>query len=241
MIKKYTAYITYLLKNTDNGNSDFIHCNYINKVGLDEIDIGKLIIYFNNPMGGFRFLNGPSLGLGYNANEIYLLIQIVENMLNDDLTYGVVEPLSDGWKILEITDQIDGQFNGVDIESSVFTFPLTIYDSLDSYSLTTHLLDINYPETGDNNNLSFGDEEFFFGNVETDVEATILTTNIPIYLPPNEFNSTTNKTWDGESEVFVSEVGIYDEDNNLVAIGKLNYPIRKAAGVSRTLLFGFDF
>ena len=87
----------------------------------------------------------------------------------------------------------------------------------------------------------FGDEEFFFGNVESDIEAVVLTTDIPIYLPPDEFNTSTNKTWEENLDVYVSEVGIYDEEDNLVAIGKLNDPIRKAQGISRTIIFGFDF
>ena len=55
-----------------------------------------------------------------------------------------------------------------------------------------------------------------------------------------DFNSSTNATWDGQS-VFASEIGIYDDNNNLVAIGKFNDPVEKNATLSRTILFAIDF
>jgi len=57
----------------------------------------------------------------------------------------------------------------------------------------------------------------------------------------SEFNSTTNPTWDGISSVAISEIGIYDEDKNLVAIGKLNNPIIKDSSITRTISFAIDF
>jgi len=57
----------------------------------------------------------------------------------------------------------------------------------------------------------------------------------------NQFNSTTNLTWDGVSKVAISEIGIYDADKNLVAVGKLNDPIDKDSSIARTILFAIDF
>jgi len=248
MVKKHTIYVTYLLRNDkDNnigfGNSEFIQCGYVNKLSLDEITAGKITIYFNN-INSFRFLNATG-GVGYSANGLYLLLQIVGN---EEIEGGYKEkrPESDKWRIYDVTDQIIGhtvgnQLSGTDIISSVFTIPLVEYTSLDYYNINEIIPELNYPEYDDDNNLLFGEEEFFFGNVETDIEAIVLTTDIPIYLPPDEFNTSTNKTWTENSDIYISEVGIYDEDNNLVAVGKLNDPIRKAQGISRTIMFGFDF
>jgi hypothetical protein len=62
-----------------------------------------------------------------------------------------------------------------------------------------------------------------------------------INLALNEFNSSNNLTWDGTSSVYISEVGLYDENKNLVAIGKLNNPIQKDSTISKTILFALDF
>ena len=73
------------------------------------------------------------------------------------------------------------------------------------------------------------------------LKATAYTTDIPIVMPLNQFNSTTNPTWDGSVPVSVSEVGIYDSVGNLVAIGKLNNPISKDSTIARTIVFAMDF
>ena len=89
--------------------------------------------------------------------------------------------------------------------------------------------------------MGYGEEAFFFGTVRTDIRATVYTTDIPIQLPLNEFNTTTNPTWNGVESVAISEIGIYDDNNNLVAIGKLNHPISKDATIARTIAFQLDF
>jgi hypothetical protein len=110
-------------------------------------------------------------------------------------------------------------------------------NAADTYDLSY----LNYPTELQTDNLAWGEEAFFFGNVKTDIRATAYVTDISIVLPLNEFNSSTNPTWDGESAVSISEVGIYDEGGNLVAIGKLNNPITKDSTISRTILFAMDF
>ena len=100
---------------------------------------------------------------------------------------------------------------------------------------------LSYPIPAETDKLCFGDEVYFFGNVETDIEADVYTSDLSINLALGEFNSTTNPTWDGISSVAISEIGIYDEDKNLVAIGKLNNPIIKDSSITRTISFAIDF
>ena len=56
-----------------------------------------------------------------------------------------------------------------------------------------------------------------------------------------QFNSTTNPTWDSVSSVYATEVGIYDSNGNLVAIGKFNDPVEKNSNIARTIEFAIDF
>ena len=233
MAQGYTVFFTYRLANESSGYTSAVHCNYINKLYLDNISNKEVNIYFND-INDFKFLS-ISGGTGYSANKVYMMIQLINNApyaLLDD-----VKPISQNWKEFDVSNQIFGYsgnyISPLDMVSTVFKVSLTTYN----ISGSTYVLDYLGLET----NLSFGDEELFLGNVETDIEATVYTTDLSLNLPLNEFNSTTNPTWDNVSPVNISEIGLYDADKNLVAIGKFNNPVQKDSTISRTIVFELDF
>jgi len=79
-----------------------------------------------------------------------------------------------------------------------------------------------------NEEFSFGDEVFFFGNVNTDIKATIYKTLFTFNVIPNTFISTSNPTFNvNQDKVAFTEVGIYDADDDMVAIGKFSQPITR--------------
>jgi len=87
---------------------------------------------------------------------------------------------------------------------------------------------IKLPQTSDLNAFSFGDETIFFGNIETDIKATIYKSLITCNVLPNTFISTANPTFNpNQDKVAFTEIGIYDEDDDLVAIGKFSEPLRR--------------
>jgi len=246
MANGYTVFFSYLLvPNTNSTNgcgySEAIHCNYINSIYLDSLTNKEVNIYFSNA-DDFKFLSAVG-GTGYTVNRIFLLIQLVDNLLYTDLNN--VKPDSSKWKIYETTDQINGYtpinfvLTPTNITSTVFSVPLYQYNFMSGYTLNY----LKYPNSliADDDKLCFGDEEYFFGNVTSDIEAIAYTTDLAIYLPLNEFNSTINASWDNVSEVYISEIGLYDSNNNLVGIAKLNDPIPKDATISRTIVFAMDF
>lgn len=242
MISGYTVFFSYMLANEPvvgyTGYSSAIHCNYINKVYLENLINKDVNIYFND-INDFNFLT-TSGGTGYHANKIYMVIQLVENAPFDSLEE--VKPESDKWKKFDVTDQITDYVSGqrispLDLVSAVFKVPLSIYDSGDTYNLNY----LNYPDVNNVDDLCFGSEEVFLGNIETDIEASVYTTDLSINLPLNQFNSTTNKTWDNLSEVYITEVALYNENKEMVAIGKFNNPIKKDSTISRTIEFNIDF
>jgi len=239
MIQGHTIFFTYLLENdSGSGYTTAIHCNYIKKQHLDSLINQEVNIYFNDA-DDFKFLS-ISGGTGFTANKIYMLLQRVDNSLFENLEE--VKPKSDMWKKFDVTDQIinysGDSISPIDLVSNVFSVPLNTYDTDgDEYNLEY----LNYPPIDSNNNLSFGDEELFLGNVETEIEASVYTTDLAINLPLNEYNSTTNPTWNGESDVYITEVGIYNDDMELIAIGKFNNPIKKNSTISRTIVFAIDF
>lgn len=238
---EYTIYVTYSFGsspysgNTSLGYSNAIHCNYIQKITTDVIENKDISINFYNE-NDFKFMStNISDGIGWSATNMYIILQIVEN--NN-------EPQSNMWRIIDVTNQLSGHTeNSIitpnQIIGSVLKVSLNNITSYDIYNLDY----LSYPSSlaNDDDKLSFGEEYYFLGNVKTKIEAIAYTTEISINLSLNEFNSTTNPTWDKLSSVQISEVGIYDDDNNLVAIGKLNNPISKDGDTSRTIIFEMDF
>lgn len=247
MANGYTVFFSYMLTPNSGdtsgyGYSDAIHCNYINSIQLSTIQNKEVNIYFGN-INDFKFL-GYSGGTGITINNVYVLVQLINNSLYTSLAD--VKPISTNWKKYEVTDQISGyttnqKLNGKDLTTTIFKVPLYLYNNVNE--MPPYILDyVNYPAVdADSDLLCFGDEEYFFGNVSTDIEAIAYTTDLSIILPLNQFNSSTNETWNGISEVYITEIGLYDTNKHLVGIAKLNKPIPKDATIGRTLVFALDF
>ena len=260
MVENYTIFISYILEPTGTTNSHgygkAIHCNYIKTTQMetDNILAEELRVTFSGgttgTSAGFKFLSDNiSAGTGYTAHKIYALIQLINNSgytnTND------IKPISSDWKIFDMTDQCSGYTSGgtymLTAEKILFQtlkIPLLHYWDVPATTFIPYdLAYLNYPSELpiDNDKLCFGAETYFLGTVITDIKADVFVTDLSIDLPLNEFNSTSNLTWDGVSSVSITEIGIYDENKNLVAIGKLNDPIEKNDSVSRTILFAIDF
>jgi hypothetical protein len=80
------------------------------------------------------------------------------------------------------------------------------------------------PQNGESDLLNFGDEYFFYGNLETDIQATIYQMKYLINLSRNQFTDTSNPTWTSGTTSYVSEIGLYDENKDLIVISKLQSP-----------------
>jgi len=241
MASTYTIYATYALVPTGNTSAykQAIHCNYINNIQLvtTNINIEELRINFVNS-GDFKFLSSATTsGIGYTVHRIYVIFQRILNQPGQPIP----QPVSTKWKYLDVTDQIIGHhipLTANDLTSIVFKIPFINYTLYPTYNLNY----LNYPSVSQTSQLCFGDEEYFFGNVTTDIKADVYTTDMSINVDLNEFNSSTNLSWEGGfSKVYISEVALYDSNKNLVAIGKLNNPVPKDETISRTLLFAYDF
>ena len=240
----HTIFITYVLLPTGqtvgSGYTQAIHCNYINKMQSLSVNsyITEVNLNFSNS-SDFKFLsNGTGIGTGYTANKIHAIVQIVNNTPFDSIDD--VIPDSTAWKYLDITNQISGYtgiLTPVNLTSQVFKVSLYNYTGFTEYNLDY----LNYPSLNQINELAFGEATYFFGNVATTIKANVYTTDISVNLPLNEFNSTTNLTWDGDETVYISEIGIYDSNKKLVAIGKLNDPVAKDETIARTIVFALDF
>lgn len=236
-IKKYSIYATYRL--FLNNTLETIHSNQIEIIQTDNYENARIQMFFDSEKS-FSFL-----GTGFTADKITVLIQLVENDVNDDVVT-ITSPRSDRWKEFDVTDQVSGGVvNAVNLRNSNFFVLIPPLSDFQDEEGTFYSLDyINYPQNVpvlNDNKLLFGEEFFFFGNIETKVEAIAHITDLPIQLPTNEFNTSTNKTWSADSSVYITEVGIYDDEDNLVAIAKPSQPIEKNSKIGRTIIFSMDF
>lgn len=217
-MEEYIVYTTYYLEGINQGFSNTIHSNNINKIIIKTNDITKHKI-------GFNFVEDVFVQ-NIEYDKLFFLIQVQPNING-------IRPKHNEWKKIEVD-------NFQNINNERFEIDLKQYNNWDKYEITS---DINYPikSTYTKKDLSFGEETVLIGNVGGTIKADVFTTEIYIELPMGEFNSTNNHTWNGQSSVYITEVGIYDENENLVAIGKYNNPIEKNSKISRTLLFSIDF
>jgi hypothetical protein len=184
-------------------------------------------------------------GYGFYAYNFKLLYQKVTNITD--------RPDPALWKQLDYTSTAITSVSGQTISPTLLETqtPLTngfVLDLIKDASSTTFVLDnlVSYVPNITPNNLQFGDERFFYGNLNTHIGATIFKTIFDIRVNSSQFNSTTNITRSSDvttnpSNIKVSEVGIYDSDKNLVCIGKLSTPVALANNNTITLELSIDF
>lgn len=228
------------------GYSTAIHCNNIIRLETPNL-INKSIDFILPDGSQFPFLRSTldiqpgQSGNGWNANKLFVLAQIADG------TGSTVTADPTKWVAVDVTSQLDNyaSFSATTIPASSIndsTFIIVkITDILNapSYDLTY----LNNPNklTVDDDKLAFGEEAFFFGNVRSEIKAIAYTTEIPAVLPLNEYNATTNPTWDQLTPISISEMGLFNNNGDLVAVGKLNNPISKDSTIYRTVLFSIDF
>lgn len=241
----FTIFLTYQLEDApaslsnNYGYSNTIHCAYLQKITTDNLNNKTLGLLFKR-IDDFPFLADENSinGTGFTATKINALVQIVEGISDSENT---ITPSSSEWYKVDITNQIENHTIGTVISKNKLVktkFFIDLKFLNDKYNLDY----LNYTKKGTIlKTMLFGEETIFFGNVTTDIKATLYTTDIPIVLPLNNYNSTTNPTWDGSKTIGITEIGIYDDNNNLVAIGKINKPIKKDSTIARTIAFQLDF
>ena len=221
-----TLWVTYRLNNT--AFTESLHCNYYSKiVGPSSgcSDTSQNVAVRFGPE--FQFLNQPLSsstvsGLtGYCTNSIMLLCQI---------TSGDTKPSPTDWKHIDVTSYIsattvNGYLTMSGLTGTTFQLDLASYqnavDNGDIYNLADY---IDIPTNNQSQYLNFGDEYYFYGNFTTDISATIYEMRYLINLGRNQFTNTSNPTWTSGTTSYVTEIGLYDSNKDLIVISKLQSP-----------------
>jgi len=216
-----TMWVTYRFSNSYFSNS--LHCNYYIPIQGKEADCppysSNVIVNFGKE---FKFLNSSDTnGMpvdGFVANRIELILQ---------KTQTGQRPQPNSWKVIDVTDQIENsqEYNLLSedlITNTTFQISKVLYDSANSYKLQEY---IQIPELGSGSQqLNFGDEYYFYGVVKTDVQATIYVMNYQCNLGSAQFNRSSNPTANSSTTPYITEVGLFDDNKDLMITAKLQSP-----------------
>ena len=227
-------YVTYLLESSS-GYTTGLHCQNFVCVTTENCDcnpIDSKTVNVTLP-NQFPYMTVTG-GTGWYADKFYILAQ--KQPLG---TY----PNPTQWRLMDYTSDIVGHTVGNRIDpnnlvTSIYEITNTDYTNGTIYDLSNF---IKIPQVAESDYLQFGDERFFFGNVEAVGTTYKYRTKFVFTVPPTMFNSSTNPTWPNSNQkVHISEVGIYDVNQNLVAIGKMNLPIEKVSNATIIIEVAFD-
>lgn len=243
-----TMYITYTFENsTGTGLTTTLPCQYYTK--LENNTSSSKDVQFNiEDLDLLPYMRKEEKitydGMGFSAREFKVLYQIVANSSD--------RPSPDAWNVYDFTstditsvvgetidplllERQNPTLNGFLIDTTV-SGSSTTFSIIDSLSMSTN----NSPDT-----LQFGDERFFYGNLETYIGATIFKTLFNINISADDFKTTSNVTRPNSlvnaPDIRVTEVGIYDDNNSLVMIGKLSKPVKLSSGNTIMLELSVDF
>ena len=235
-----TMFVTYRFTNTT-AFTNSLHCNYYSKItGPNNVcnpsDSENVGVRFGGNLSCLTNYT-DSFKQGFFAEKIEILCQKVAT--GD-------RPNSDDWLIIDMTDQISAStINGYITEDvltgTTFVITKDLYDTavanMDYYNLGDY---VNLTEQGVTTpQLNFGDEYYFYGSLETDIEATIYEMRYKVNLSNTEFQTSTNPTWTTTTKPYITEIGLYDSDKNLMIVSKLQSPVLRQ-GIQQFLV-KFDF
>ena len=156
---------------------------------------------------------------GFYATEFQVLAQKTEVGQRPDPTQ---------WRLIDFTSQISDLFlNGYVTQQSLTatTFIVTAenYSSAPYYNLNNYIELVQNGATGQQ--LNFGDEYYFYGSLETDIQSTIYEMKYKINLSFNEFLVSQNPTWTPGTQSYVTEIALLDENQDILVMSKLQSPV----------------
>jgi hypothetical protein len=231
-----TMFVTYRFTNTT-AFTNSLHCNYYSKIqGPNNLcnpsDSENVGVRFGDD---FPCLTGYSdtYKQGFFGEKLEILCQKV--------TTGS-RPQPDGWRVIDFTSDlsattVNGYITKDGLTGTTFVITNNLYNSAPLYNLDDYITITGANDTGQQ--LNFGDEYYFYGSLETDIQATIYEMVCKVNLSDTEFKTSTNPTWNVTTKPYLTEIGLYDDQKNLMIISKLQSPVLRQ-GIQQFLI-KFDF
>jgi hypothetical protein len=209
-------WVTYRF-DTNTGATSSLHCNYYSSIQPNlsvTANTQNVAVRFGDE---FTFMSQEQFS-GYSVTSMKLLCQIVT---------GDTRPSPTAWREIDVTSAMT-LTNGYITMNGITgtTFQITTDNYYPTTGATLYQLNnyIDIPLNGTTNQLNFGDEFYFYGNLETDITATIYEMKYLINLGRNQFTNTSNPTWTKGTKSYVTEIGLYDSNKDLIVISKLQSP-----------------
>lgn len=239
-------YMTYILENdeTTSGFTTPLHCQTYSKI-TNRTPQSKDVKFNIESLGLLPYMRKIEKnsydGRGFYASRFKLVYQKVSDPLD--------RPDPSQWRVYDftstnITTNSDETIDPLKLENQTpeandFVITKPKDNNASKFSIINTL---NMPLNNEDKKLQFGDERFLYGNIETYIGSSIYKTIFNLQVG-SKFNTTTNITMPSTNppDVAVSEVGIYDDNKNLVLIGKLNKPITLKSGRAVLLELSIDF
>jgi hypothetical protein len=228
-----TLWVTYRFNNS--AFTESLHCNYYTKIKGEDDDCSdgtsKNVTFDFGPE--FPYLNNTPSGVpsGFSANEISILVQKVT---------GDTRPNPASWvEISGVTSQIsattsNGYLNSAGLANTTFQITKENFEGGTDYVLEDY---IDIPQSS-GTKMNFGEEYFFYGTLKSDIAASIYVMNYRVNLGQTQYLDSSNPTWTG-SNPYVSEVGLYNSDKDLMIISKVQSPEKRLGVQQYTIKFDF--
>jgi len=209
-------WVTYRF-DTNSGATSSLHCNYYSLIRPNVTVTANTLNVAVRFGTEFNFLSQVEFS-GYSANSMKLLCQIVT---------GDTRPSPTAWRVIDVTTGMT-LTNGYITQDAITgtTFQITTNNYNPTTGVTYYNLGpiLSLPLNGQTSQMNFGDEFYFYGNLETDITATIYEMNYLINLNRNQFTNTSNPTWTKGTKSYVTEIALYDSNYDLIVISKLQSP-----------------
>jgi hypothetical protein len=225
-------WVTYRFNSDSPSNfTSSLHSNYYVKSlgpqGCDTNTTGNVAVNFGDDLE-FKFLKKECCFNGYLAEEFYILAQIV--------TGSTTMPDPTKWKLIDFSSQLPAPpYDGSDITSQTYIINASNYGAAPTYNLKSFL---KLPDPGDDTKLNFGDEYYFYGNVKSDITATIYEMKYKINLGGGSFTKTSNPSW-VSGDTYITEVGLFDSEKDLMVTSKFQSPIKRTG--AQQISISLDF
>jgi hypothetical protein len=243
-----TMWMTYVLDNdTISGLTSTLPCQKYSKI-YNNASSKKDVEFRLSEVDMLPFMRKEEAidydGMGWSARNFKFLYQI---------TIDNNRPSPNAWKSHDftttgLTSTVGATINPKTLENQNPTAVGFLLDYATSFGDTTYSLmdSLSMAHNSNHDSLQFGDERFFYGNLETYIGASIYKTTFNITVPANAFRFSSNPTRSSSGgfnvpDIRVSEVGIYDTAGDLVMIGKLSIPVKLENGRTMMLELSMDF
>ena len=221
-------FVTYRFNNSAFTNS--LHCNYYSKIsGYDQnVTPGStdVLVRFGNEFPFLTSQIGSTLS-GFTANNLKILAQKVPS--------GTTRPNPTLWKEIDISSQlsattIGGYLTTTGLTTTTIQITETLYNSAPIYRLDNYIDIPSLNQSG--TTFNFGGEFYFYGTIQTDIQATIYVMNYLCNMGQTQFFDSSNPTWDKTTPPYITEVALYNADKELMVISKIQSP-QKRQGIQQ--------